>query len=50
MAHGDIKVGLGDGGFRFHDIPVTGIALGYLGFGLALGTEADFVHLPEDVL
>ncbi len=31
VAHGDIKVGLGDGGFRLHNVPVTVIALGYLG-------------------
>ena len=47
---GDIEVGLGDGGFRLHDVPVTVIALGYLGFGLVLGAGADFIHLPEDVL
>ena len=44
----DIQISPCNGGFRLHDVPVTVVALGYDGFGLAFRSAADFVHLPEN--
>lgn len=49
MADSDIQVGLGDGGFRLHDISMAVIGFGDNRFGLGFGTGAYFVHLPENI-
>ena len=48
MTDRDIEISPCNGGFGLHDVPVTVVALGYDGFGLAFRSAADFVHLPEN--
>ena len=49
MVHCDIQIGVRDGGFRLHDIPVTIVTLNDLRFRLSFRAGADLIHLPENI-
>ena len=49
MADGDIQIGLGDGGFRLHNIAVAVIGFGDDRFRLGFRAGRYLVHLPENI-